>query len=370
MTTPNQCSRANLVSLLGQSRIPGLDFLRALAVMMVLVSHAGGFEIGGFPLVNGGLGVEIFFVLSGFLITSMLLTEWASSGQIRLKPFFQRRAARLLPVFYLYLFVGVCYLLVRHKGVPWGAVAASSVYLLNYYQALNGAPTHFLSHCWSLAVEEQFYVVWPLLLLFLNGRKIKLEIALPALIGILWIYRAVLVLNGWASDEYLYRALDTRSDHLLMGCWLAVLLKLPVVAGNLDRLASRSGVLMVITGTLLASGAFQIHFLYKYLIAYAIEPILIAIAIPLVVIAAGQTKQSLFSQLVNARPIVIVGQISYGIYLFHQLLMHALHTFIFKMTGFQFASWVISISLIVALAYLSFVYFETPLRNRFRPASH
>src|SRR5919199_244159 len=148
--------------------LPGLDGLRAFAVIAVLLYHAG------LPWMSGGfLGVEVFFVISGYLITALLLAEWRKRGRVDLKAFWLRRARRLLPALYLLIAVALAYAVVFLPGEVAGlrkdAVAAFG-YVTNWYLVLDqksyfetvGRPS-MLQHLWSLAVEEQFYVVWPLL---------------------------------------------------------------------------------------------------------------------------------------------------------------------------------------------------------------
>src|SRR5215218_2224965 len=146
---------------------PGLDGLRAFAVIAVLLYHAG---ISWLP--GGFLGVEVFFVLSGYLITALLLAEWRTKGSVDVKAFWMRRARRLLPALYLLIVATLAYAVVFLPGEVAGlrndALAAFG-YVTNWYLVLGhesyfeavGRPS-LLKHLWSLAVEEQFYLVWPL----------------------------------------------------------------------------------------------------------------------------------------------------------------------------------------------------------------
>ena len=150
---------------------PGLDGLRGVAVAAVLLYHGGVSWSGG-----GFLGVEMFFVLSGFLITSLLVAEWGRSGGIALRAFWARRARRLLPaLFALVAAIGVYYALAGPtKAVPGlqGDGISTLLYFSNWHQVAAGTnyfaasgPVSPLQHTWSLAIEEQFYLVWPLLVL-------------------------------------------------------------------------------------------------------------------------------------------------------------------------------------------------------------
>src|SRR5580692_3677136 len=154
----------------GQRYLPGLDGLRALAVLAVVAYHLGLSWVPG-----GLLGVGVFFTLSGYLITDLLLGQHAQTGSLQLTDFWLRRARRLLPALFVMLAVVVTWVALLHRSQLAGlrgAVAAAATYVSNWY--LIGEHTSYfarfgppspLGHLWSLAVEEQFYLVWPWLLL-------------------------------------------------------------------------------------------------------------------------------------------------------------------------------------------------------------
>lgn len=361
--TADTQSAGPLSQALATSRIPGLDFLRALAVFAVLVDHSGAFSASGWGLFNGATGVQMFFVLSGFLITWMLLDETQRKGRLNLRAFYLRRFARLMPVFYAYVLVGTALLLLAHKLIPWGALAASLVYGLNYYQGLNGAPTHFLSHCWSLAVEEQFYFIWPLTLAFLLRAGMRLDKSIAIMLLCVWVYRSSVQLMGLASDAYIYRALEMRADHLLIGCLLAVLLRRVQVRSRFEGLHTRfPWLLLVLFAALSISSSFDGNLNYRYSLGYVIEPIATALLLPLVVISA-QNKRGPFAWFVNSPLIVKAGQASYGIYLFHQLLLYSMETRLAAWTHSPLAGFLIAVLVLSVLAHLSYTYFEMPIRR-------
>jgi peptidoglycan/LPS O-acetylase OafA/YrhL len=211
--------------------LPGLDGLRALAVIAVLLYHA---ELPWIP--GGFLGVEVFFVISGYLITTLLLAEWRQRGRIDLKAFWLRRARRLLPALYLLLVVTLAYAVVFLPGEVAGlrgdAVAALG-YVTNWYLVLGhesyfeaiGRPS-LLKHLWSLAVEEQFYLLWPPVLALGLGvgatrwreRRVLLgALALAAASALLMalLYRPEVDLSR------VYFGSDTRAAGLLIGAALA-----------------------------------------------------------------------------------------------------------------------------------------------------
>lgn len=352
-------------------RIPGLDFLRAFAVFLVLGDHFGLNESIRLPIFNGALGVEIFFVLSGFLITWMLLGEVEKSGGIRIKDFYQRRIARLMPVFYAYLLFGLIYSHIRNIPIPWGAVYSSIAYVVNYFQAFTGAPAHFLSHCWSLAVEEQFYFLWPFILLLGHRRGWKLQHTLLGLIIAVWLYRAFMWKIAGASDEYMYRGLETRADNLLGGCLLAVVVREEQTRKKFSRFILRNGwVGWLLAAVAAISGGFHGNLTYRYVFGYGIDTIATSLLIPFVIVHA-QMNQGIMARAMNSRIIVSLGQASYGIYLFHQIFLHAVKSAIEQhVTRSVFVTFPISAAFVFFLAYLSYTHFETPIRERLRPKSH
>ncbi len=219
------------------SYLPGLDGLRALAVGAVLLYHAG------MPWMPGGfLGVELFFVLSGYLITSLLLGEWVAEGRIDLGAFWLRRARRLLPALFLLLAVTLVFAIFfmpdEVAGLR-GDTLAASTYVTNWYLAFNqqsyfelvGRPS-LLQHLWSLAVEEQFYLLWPLL--FIGGMRLlrtRQSMRIATLAGAVASTLLMLALyNPDADPSRIYYGTDTRAAGLLIGCTLAFGMSLSSVA--------------------------------------------------------------------------------------------------------------------------------------------
>jgi peptidoglycan/LPS O-acetylase OafA/YrhL len=211
--------------------LPGLDGLRALAVIAVLLYHA---ELPWIP--GGFLGVEIFFVISGYLITTLLLAEWRQRGRIDVKAFWLRRARRLLPALYLLLVVTLAYAVVFLPGEVAGlradAIAAFG-YVTNWYLVLGhesyfeaiGRPS-LLKHLWSLAVEEQFYLLWPPLLAlglsvgaarWRERRVLLVTLALAVASALLM----ALLYRPEVDPSRIYFGSDTRAAGLLIGAALA-----------------------------------------------------------------------------------------------------------------------------------------------------
>src|ERR1700729_2609771 len=220
----------------GQRYMPGLDGLRALAVLAVIAYHE---QLGWAP--GGLLGVGVFFTLSGYLITDLLLGQWARSGGVNLGDFLLRRARRLLPALFVMLAVVTAWITVvspSRLASLRGAVAAAATYSSNWFYIYTHnsyfarfAPAGPLDHLWSLAVEEQFYLVWPALLLLglfvMRGRRTRTVawLALPtlALAAASAALMAALYQPG-PDPTRIYEGTDTRAAGLLIGAALAMFL--------------------------------------------------------------------------------------------------------------------------------------------------
>lgn len=279
--------------------LPALDGLRALAVLLVLAYHARApFAPGGF------IGVDVFFVLSGFLITRILRAQQARDGRIDIAAFYWRRARRLYPALLLMLLV---YLLAAPRIWPELAhgrdALLAATYVANWSIVLIQAPV-VLSHTWSLAIEEQFYLLWPLLLVVLPQRR-----ALHALVA-LFILTTLWRLYGVLGDMPLWAAyvrLDTRLSGLVLGAVIAVA-EPRVLRPRAWMLAGLLG-LLVLT---LASRWLSPHYL-RYGISLT-EFAAAALILGAVHQPGGWLAQSW---------LVWLGRLSYGIYLWHYPLMRA-----------------------------------------------
>lgn len=367
-TAPLQRRSPALLTALQQPRMAGLDALRAIAVLMVIVNHLGPDRIGPVMVFDGSVGVEMFFVISGFLITWLLLGAHERHGRIALGAFYQRRAARLLPASLAYLLVGMGLLAIRAQPIPWGAVVSTLFYGTNYYQALTGAAAHYLSHCWSLAVEEQFYLIWPFLLAGLLQRGHSPRTVLAVSIPLVWGLKAVLIYGYGVGEVYLYRALETRMDQLAAGCLLAVLLKTPRWRRHFENLARRRWPLPALVVGLVASmsllhGTDRVA--DKQLFGFALETVLITAMLPLVLIEAAGSGWA--ARLLNAPSLVLIGQISYGLYLYHPFVTHPIHNAVVRQTGSSALGILVALAGLIAVSWASFRWFEQPMRSRLAP---
>jgi peptidoglycan/LPS O-acetylase OafA/YrhL len=359
-------------------RLRPLDGIRALAVLAVLAAHAG------IPFLPGGfVGVDVFFVLSGFLITSLLYAELAATGRIDLGGFWTRRARRLLPAALVMI---VAVLAARRLFVPDSVVAlrgdaiAAALWSGNWRWALQGT-NYFaqgvtpspLQHTWSLAVEEQFYVVWPLLLLACRAVKRRRLLAL-SLAGVAASAVATYVLAGLASPGRVYFGTDTRAQELLVGAAVAALLaptwrwrvanplgrRSPQLAGHpwLPLLLSASG-LAALAGIATTADGAPSEFRYGLLLVTALAA---AALVAGAVLDSGQAV----ARLLSTRLLVGIGRISYGLYLWHWPVYLALDGERTGLHGYVLAA--LRVAVTGALAGASFVLIERPAqRVRVRP---
>jgi peptidoglycan/LPS O-acetylase OafA/YrhL len=311
-----------------KTRFPALDGIRALAVTMVFALHFGGGGTNGGPILKalnsirelGGFGVDIFFVLSGFLITGILFDTRRDSRFF--KRFFARRSLRIFPI--VYLLFAILALLTPIMGYQWHwQQAFFLVYLGNFFANahfdyyLVHATTHpaaeaTLAHLWSLCVEEQFYLVWPLVV-WLIGDRVKLlwtSIALCVLALALRI-AMVHVLPLPVAVMWLYRTLPFRLDDLVMGAALALLLR--GAAADAVQRSMKWVFLAGLTGT-----AASYFYSPDAGSAWGITGLMTLVGITSfgligMTLRPGSPAYSIF----NLRPLRVLGKYSYGFYVWH-----------------------------------------------------
>ncbi len=361
------------------TRVAPLDGMRAFAVTAVILYHANpSWAVGGY------FGVDVFFVLSGFLITTLLLGEWRGSGGVGLRAFWGRRARRLLPALFVMLgVVGmVSVLLPRVLGSPGllGDTLATVGYVANWhfisihtdYFATVANPSP-LQHTWTLAIEEQFYLIWPLILLALVGGYRRLRrpsgpggrhrlalVAGVALAGALASALAMALLTpvGAASVNRSYYGSDTRAQGLLIGAALAAVCLWwgPVRTATGRRLLGLAGLLgavgvLVMWRIVPESSALTFHGGFA----------LLAVATAGVIASVTLLSRHPVASLLSLRPLPYLGKISYGMYLWYWpvlLVMTAQRT---HLSGVALLA--ARLAMIVAIAALSFHLIESPIHQ-------
>lgn len=296
------------------SHLPALNGLRGLAVVMVFLFHAG---VPGFS--GGFIGVDIFFILSGFLITLLLLQEYQTKGSIKIKQFYIRRILRLFPalLFLLLVFVLFCFWYFTDPTVQLRQFQDAMIalfYAANWTRAFDLHRPDILGHCWSLSVEEQFYFVWPfILMMLLRLSSFWRSCAIALLFFLSWGWR-VYLFNGGVSWDRLYNDFGCRADMLLAGCLLASLWN----AGYLNRRKNfwiLSMVSLCMAGLYLG---FMFHFANwqgenLYLWQYS----LVALAGVVGVLELINAPHGRIASIFSLKPLVWLGNISYGFYLWH-----------------------------------------------------
>lgn len=321
---------------------PSLDGVRAIAVLMVLAFHARAPGSAG-----GFLGVDVFFVLSGYLITRLLTAEHGATGTINIPRFYARRLARLYPALLVML---VAYLIVARDlfGVNINHArdaAIAATYLSDYARAFWGVP-EVLQHTWSLAVEEHFYLLWaPVLLLLLRLERFKRGLLLIALYILATAWRVYVADGGagWAEGYYLF---DTRLSGLILGAACATFqLRLPGWAGA----AGLSAVLLSMTlAEWRSGGGLGIWMIIAELGAVAL-------------VASADRLPGL-----GCDTLAWLGRMSYGIYLWHYPIVYWLRT---ETVADWFFTIIIAGPISVACAAISYYTVEAAFRRKNRRAA-
>ena len=299
-----------------QRSIPSLDGLRALAIILVIACHIQASFPSVLPMVFiercGSLGVDMFFVISGYLITHLLLKEADKGAGINFKRFYVRRAFRIFPPFYAYLAV-VAIIRINHPSAfTWGSFASAATYLWNYNLHADG---WLLGHTWSLSLEEQFYLLWPMMVGLLPKRYcLKFAVAVVAVSPILRIATYFLFppLRG-----HIDMMLPTHLDTMMVGCALAIASSLRLTSRWLDLcnkplwVATWAVLLVVVTPALEKTfrGAFYLPFGIT----------IISLGCGVILTYAVRNASSLFGRLLNQSWLRHIGVISYSLYLWQQL---------------------------------------------------
>jgi peptidoglycan/LPS O-acetylase OafA/YrhL len=293
------------------SYVPELDGLRGVAILMVVGFHAGlpGFKNGGY------LGVDVFFVLSGYLITSILLRERNEKGVINLLGFYFRRTLRLAPALIgLCLALVVAMPLVNNSSQVRIDLLSALGYVANWTRAFDLGTPMYLGHVWSLAIEEQFYLFWPLLfvailLWFRQRDAIKIVLLLAAAS---WSWRALLFIQG-TSVNRLYNGTDTRLDALFIGCALALALSIRGVRSYYPTNRVNFAAVVAIPAFVVLYTLFKYDSPFMYLAGFGI----VSLSAAALISACVSESDSVLRKAFRVRPLVYIGKISYSLYLWH-----------------------------------------------------
>ena len=334
---------------LGQrGRIPSLDGIRAVAVFTVVFCHFQQRFLFVHFLVLPIDGVELFFVLSGFLITSLLLREREVTGRVDLASFYQRRSLRILPPLFVYLAVVVVVCLVLGQRPPWPSLLSSAFFMSDFYDH-----SFFTEHIWSLAIEEQFYLVWPLLMLWAlkrGGKRFAAKVTL-ALIAASPLCRVGMQQSHVAWLAHAEGSIVFgRMDSLFAGCLVALWTGTRHMEGFFARtrrywwLAPLFFFIVSPSLRLLGGNA------YTFTLGYTCESLTMAYFI----VWAARHAEHPVGRFLNLRPMVYLGVLSYSLYLYQSA---PIHGWAFFPRGFGPIQILLTIAV---LSLLSYYFVEKP----------
>jgi len=348
---------------------PELDGLRGISILLVYIHHLYH------PLMPGGFfGVDVFFVLSGFLITSLLVQEQERKGSISLKDFYIRRALRLMPALItLILIIGgfaLIFLDIRRKTATFQGILMALSYASNWFIAFGYfTANNPLGITWSLAIEEQFYLTWPLslslALRYKLGRRWILYILALAIV-IIPLHRKMLAMHG-ANVLRLYYASDTRADTLLIGCLAGLLVSWNLLPYNRRVeicIKSLAAVAAVFLGYMVSTASPMGGMLYLHG-GYT----LVALSMGLILFVLVVWPPKVALSVLRFTPLVWIGRISYGLYLWHW----PVRLFVYSKNGLpaSVGQLLIVVVLSLSLTTLSYYFVEKPFlrwKKRFGPA--
>ena len=346
-----------------EHHIPALDAVRGGAALLVVFTH-----MGLLPRPFGALGVAIFFVLSGFLITWLLLRENGQTGSLSLKNFYIRRTLRIFPAFYVFWIVSVTAAILRGARVLWPEAWFSFFYLGDYFAALKltaGAGTAtIMGMTWSLGVEEKFYLLWPWVFRRFRTSSIMLLRVCVGTVLAVWLYRILVCLLLTVPRDYLRYAFESRIDNIMVGALAAVAVsfgRLPKLVETSARwsLAPLAG-MIVLAGSTILEGHLQPSF--HYMFGMTFDSFLIVIILLQLVALCGTTAW----RLLETPFFRFFGQISYSLYLYHLPVIFTVTHFLGRLR--YSARLVVELSSSIAVATASYQFIEKPflrLKRRF-----
>ncbi|GAA2168195.1 peptidoglycan/LPS O-acetylase OafA/YrhL [Humibacillus xanthopallidus] len=353
---------AGSVAPLKSRHIPSLDGLRTVSIVIVFIGHAGLPQV-----LRDQTGVTIFFFLSGYLITTLLMREQDKTGKISLTGFYLRRVFRILPAMYTVLAVAIAisaFQILESTMTPLGAIA-SMFQLTNYWIIIDGRgqlPTG-MNALWSLNVEEHYYLLFPVLLIaisaLLKSRR-RQALVLAALCGLFLVWRIVLVYGLHAPIDRIYLATDTRGDSILWGAVFALAWN-PVrgraIAGGRWPWAQ------FILGVALLGVARILPSNLSMTFGYTIE----AMALVFIFTAVISGPDTLMGRVLNWKPIAFLGVLSYSMYLCHRLILMLVAKYL---TLGIWGTAAVSLVLTIGVSYLIYRLVEQPmlrLGRRYQP---
>ena len=353
--------------------LPSIDSLRALAVLAVIIYHV---DVNYLP--GGFLGVDLFFVLSGYLISSLIIKEYRKTGSLNLYNFYIRRARRLLPAVYFMITVGLVVMVLfnevllrkSHLDAIFGYIYSSNwwyiFHKLDYFDSF-GAQSPF-KHLWSLAIEEQFYMIFPLLFLLVNRKKKSKDGTYKLNKNFLYVVLGLILVSLIAhillfdinNISRIYFGTDTRAFSLLVGVVGAILYPMERLHAKVTPQQNMiySVVSLVAIATLITVMIYTSEYntwLYR-------GGFLLVAILGLIVIISSGKQHTLMSRLLSFKPAVFIGKISYSLYLWHFPVL-VLTTPVSEIGNPNIIFVILRVILTFILATASYVFVETPIRK-------
>lgn len=336
---------------LDKKHFPSLDGWRAVAILMVIINHVSlsipseyQYLKSAFGKISGKIGVDIFLVLSGFLITSLLIREFIKNGKINIKLFFIRRFLRISPPFYLYLFIILCLNPIFELHLNLENILVAIFYISNFVDITRNS--WLTVHTWSLSLEEQFYLIWPFIF-----SHIKKSYQICALIILLMpVIRVVYYFYPNHSNFYLYPFIN-RGASIFTGALFAILSHKGIKIKTNIYLALLS---FLIIGYV---NYYETHYI-SGIFLYPFGYFFCNLSIAYLLLFSLKQKDNLLFYLMNSRVLVQLGLLSYSLYLWQQL-------FIFPEGKFplleKYSFFPVNILLAIGVAYLSYTFCERPI---------
>lgn len=353
--------------------LPSIDSLRALAVLAVIIYHV---DVNYLP--GGFLGVDLFFVLSGYLISSLIIKEYKKTGSVNLYNFYIRRARRLLPAVYFMITVGLVVMVLfnevllrkSHLDAIFGYIYSSNwwymFHKLDYFDSF-GAQSPF-KHLWSLAIEEQFYMIFPLLFLLVNRKKKSKDGTYKLNKNFLYVVLGLIIVSLIAhillfdinNISRIYFGTDTRAFSLLVGVVGAILYPMERLHAKvtLQQNMIYSVVSLLSISTLITVMIYTSEYntwLYR-------GGFLLVAVLGLIVIISSGKQHTLMSRLLSFKPVVFIGKISYSLYLWHFPVL-VLTTPVSEIGNPNIYFVILRVILTFVVAIVSYVFVETPIRK-------
>ena len=353
--------------------LPSIDSLRALAVLAVIIYHV---DVNYLP--GGFLGVDLFFVLSGYLISSLIIKEFRKTGTVNLYNFYIRRARRLLPAVYFMITVGLVVMVLfnevllrkSHLDAIFGYIYSSNwwyiFHKLDYFDSF-GAQSPF-KHLWSLAIEEQFYMIFPLLFLLVNRKKkskdgtFKLnKNFLYVVVGLILVSLiAHILLFDINNISRIYFGTDTRAFSLLVGVVGAILY--PMERLHTKVTPQQNLIYSVISLVSIATLITVMIYTSEYNTWLYRGGFLLVAILGLIVIISSGKQHTVMSRLLSFKPVVFIGKISYSLYLWHFPIL-VLTTPVAEIGNTNIYFVILRVILTFVVAIVSYVFVETPIRK-------